>query len=79
MLRPLAEADFVTIAATLELSDANLSKTVRNLVEIGYLSASKQASSQRADARQTTTIRLTPQGRRAFDRHIAALHKMAGS
>lgn len=78
MLRPLAEADFLTIAATLELSDANLSKTVRNLVELGYLSTSKQASLQRADARRTTTIALTAKGRRAFDGHLAALRSMAG-
>lgn len=78
MLRPLAAADFAAIAATLELSEANLSKTVRNLVEIGYLVTSKQASPQRTDARQTTTVKLTAQGRRAFDGHLAALRAMAG-
>ena len=78
MLRPLANADFAAIAATLELNEANLSKTVRNLVEIGYLSTSKQASPQRTDARQTTTVKLTAQGRRAFDGHLAALRAMAG-
>ena len=78
MLRPLANADFAAIAATLELSEANLSKTVRNLVEAGYLVTSKQASPQRTDARQTTTVKLTAQGRRAFDGHIAALQAMAG-
>lgn len=78
MLRPLASADFAAIAATLELSEANLSKTVRNLVDIGYLVTSKQASPERTDARQTTTVKLTPQGRRAFDGHIAVLRAMAG-
>lgn len=78
MLRPLADADFAAIAATLELSEANLSKTVRNLVEIGYLSTSKQASPLRPDARQTTTVKLTAQGRRAIDGHLAALRAMAG-
>ncbi|MGO2031654.1 transcriptional regulator [Glutamicibacter bergerei] len=78
LLRPLAEADFAVIAATLELSEANLSKTVRNLVEIGYLVTSKQASPQRTDARQTTKVKLTAQGRRAFDGHLAALRSMAG-
>lgn len=78
MLRPLAGADFAAIAATLELSEANLSKTVKNLVDLGYLAASKQASPLRSDARQTTTVKLTPQGRRAFDGHLAALREMAG-
>lgn len=78
MLRPLAGAEFSAIAAMLELSEANLSKTVRNLVELGYLSSSKQASPERSDARQITTIKLTPPGRRAFDGHLAALRAMAG-
>lgn len=78
MLRPLAEADFAVIAATLDLSEANLSKTLRNLVEIGYLVTSKQASPQRTDARKTTIVKLTAQGRRAFDGHLAALRSMAG-
>jgi DNA-binding MarR family transcriptional regulator len=78
MLRPLDEADFGAIARTLGLSEANLSKTVRNLVELGYLSTTKQASPQRADARQTTTVKLTSRGRAAFDAHLAALRAMAG-
>lgn len=78
MLRPLDEADFSAVAATLELSEANLSKTVRNLAELGYLSTSKQSSPRRTDARQTTTIALTPKGRRAFDGHLAALRAMVG-
>lgn len=78
MLRPLAEADFAAIAETLQLSEANLSKTVKNLVDIGYLVTSKQASPGRADSRKTTTVKLTPQGRRAFDGHLAMLRSMAG-
>ena len=35
MLRPLDEADFRVIAETLDLSEANLSKTVQNLVTLG--------------------------------------------
>lgn len=78
MLRPLERAEFATVATMLDLSEANLSKTVRNLVEIGYLTTSKQASPDRPDARQITTITLTPSGRVAFDGHLAALHAMAG-
>ncbi|WP_298037586.1 transcriptional regulator [uncultured Microbacterium sp.] len=78
MLRPLDGADFSAIATTLQLSEANLSKTVRNLVELGYLRSSKQASLERSDARQITTVTLTPMGRRAFDGHLAALRAMAG-
>ncbi|MBX0301246.1 transcriptional regulator [Cryobacterium sp. 1639] len=77
MLRPLDGADFRVIAETLELSEANLSKTVQNLVALGYLATSKQASPQRADARRTTSVKLTTLGRRVFDEHLAALRAMA--
>lgn len=77
LLRPLDAADFGVIVSTLEVSDANLSKTIRNLVELGYLRISKQASPERADARRTTSISLTSQGRAAFDGHIAALRELA--
>jgi DNA-binding MarR family transcriptional regulator len=50
---------------------------VQNLVALGYLTTSKQASLKRTDARRTTTVKLTAQGRRAFDEHLAALHAMA--
>lgn len=76
MLRPLDGADFGVIATMLELSEANLSKTVRNLVALGYVVISKQASPKRSDARRTTTVKLTPLGRRAFDEHLAALRAM---
>ena len=76
MLRPVDEADFGVIAETLELSEANLSKTVQNLVALGYVDTSKQASPSRTDARRTTTVKLTPLGRRAFDEHLAALRAM---
>ena len=78
MLRPLDSADFAAVAKTLDLSEANLSKTVRALAEIGYLTTSKQASPDRSDARQVTTIGLTPLGRRAIDGHLAALRALAG-
>jgi DNA-binding MarR family transcriptional regulator len=77
MLRPVDGADFRVIAETLVLSEANLSKTVQNLVTLGYLTTSKQASPQRTDARRTTSVKLTALGRRVFDEHLAALHAMA--
>ncbi|WAP50619.1 transcriptional regulator [Arthrobacter sp. ATA002] len=76
ILRPLDGAEFSMIAGMLEVSEANLSKTVRNLVALGYLDISKQASPKRSDARRTTTVKLTPHGRHAFDEHLAALRAM---
>lgn len=77
MLRPLDDADFGAITSALGVSDAHLSKTIRTLVELGYVSTAKQTSPGRADERRTTKVKLTPRGRQAFDGHIAALRAMA--
>ena len=77
ILRPLDSADFGVLMESLGVSEAVLSKTIRNLVELGYLSTAKQASPNRADARRTTTVSLTPQGRSAIDGHLAALRALA--
>jgi DNA-binding MarR family transcriptional regulator len=78
LLRPVDDADFGVLRDTLGTSDASLSKTIRALVEIGYARTSKQASTRRSDARRTTSVALTPAGRRAFDRHLEALRSLAG-
>lgn len=72
-----AAVGFAVLRTTLELSKANLSKTIRNPIEIRYLSTSKQPSPDRADACRTTSVLLTAIGRYAFDRHMAALHELA--
>ena len=77
LLRPLDAADFGALVTTLGVSEANLSKTLRNLIDIGYVRTSKQTSPERADSRRTTTVSLTAQGRTAFDGHIAALRELA--
>lgn len=77
LLRPLEHADFATLATSLHVSEATLSKTIRNLHDLGYVSTSKQASTSRDDARRTTTVALTAAGRRAFDSHLAALRSLA--
>jgi DNA-binding MarR family transcriptional regulator len=76
LLRPLDHADFAVLATSLAISEATLSKTIRNLADLGYVSTSKQASADRADARRTTTVSLTAAGRRAFDGHVAALRAL---
>lgn len=69
--------DYSVVIDTLDVSEANLSKTIRNLIELGYLRTLKQTSPQRADSRLTTVISLTAQGRAAFDGHLAALMELA--
>ena len=75
--RPVDHVEFSVLATTLELSDANLSKTVRALVELGCISTMKEHSATRRDARRTTRIALTPAGRAAIDGHLAALQDLA--
>ncbi|MFB2580946.1 transcriptional regulator [Herbiconiux sp. P15] len=79
LLRPVDHIDFSVLATTLGLSDANLSKTVRALAELGYLATTKEPSTSRHDARRTTRVALTPAGRSAIDGHLAALHDLAAS
>jgi DNA-binding MarR family transcriptional regulator len=79
LLRPVDHIDFSVLATTLGLSDANLSKTVRALTELGYMSTTKEASTTRRDARRTTRISLTPAGRVAIDGHLAALQDLASA
>jgi len=78
LLRPVDAAEFSVLRTTLELSEANLSKTLRSLAEIGYVRVTKSSSASRDDQRRTTAVSLTNEGRRAFDGHIAALRRIAG-
>lgn len=77
LLRASGTAEFGALTAILDVSEATLSKTVRNLTELGYVVSTKQASPQRADARRTTTVALTPRGMAAIDGHLAALRALA--
>ncbi|WP_255577980.1 transcriptional regulator [Cryobacterium sp. TMT1-2-2] len=77
MLRPIQAVEFSALTEMLQVSEANLSKTIRSLAEIGYISTSKQTSPERADSRRTTTVWLTSSGRRAFDGHLGALLELS--
>lgn len=79
LLRPVDYAEFSTITATLAVSEANLSKTIKNLVDLGYVATSKETSPDRPDSRRRTNVSLTGTGRLAFDRHLAALQDLADS
>jgi DNA-binding MarR family transcriptional regulator len=78
LLRPVDTAEFSMLRSALELSEANLSKTLRSLTEIGYVRVTKASSASRGDQRRTTAVALTSEGRQAFDGHIAALRRIAG-
>jgi DNA-binding MarR family transcriptional regulator len=76
LLRPVDSVEFSVLRSTLNISEANLSKTIRSLVEAGYVRVSKSASDDRSDRRRTTSVKLTAAGRHAFDAHVIALQRM---
>jgi len=68
----LASADWIDfgyVRDQLGLSDSALSKQFSTLEEAGYLTIERRVS----DRRRRVRVRLTPDGRVAFDGHVAAL------
>jgi DNA-binding MarR family transcriptional regulator len=68
----LASADWIDfgyVRDQLGLSDSALSKQFSTLEEAGYLTIDRRVS----DRRRRVRVRLTPEGRAAFDGHVAAL------
>ncbi|MFF2960583.1 winged helix-turn-helix domain-containing protein [Streptomyces sp. NPDC057963] len=69
------EADFATVRGSCEVSDSVLSKIASALEEIGYLTVRKGYVGKRP----RTWLSLTPAGRLALARHIAALQDIAAT
>lgn len=78
LLRPLEGAEFTAVREALDLSDANLSKTIKTLAELQYVTTSKLATSER-DRRRRTSVRITQLGAKTFDEHVAALRELVAS
>lgn len=64
--------EFSFLKESLALSDSALSKQVSTLAEAGYADVRKEG----AGRRRRTLVALTPQGRAAFDGHVAALRRL---
>lgn len=75
LLRPLEAAEFTAVQEALDLSDANLSKTLKTLAELQYVTTSKLATSEH-DRRRRTSVRITQLGAKTFDEHVAALREL---
>ncbi len=69
LLASVDEAQFATVRERLDVSDSVLSKHVAALTEVGYVKTLKGLH----HGRRTTWIALTPQGRTAYQSHVAAL------
>lgn len=63
-----------TLKAAAGISDSALSKHLRRLADAEYISQSLGAS--RGPGRPRTWVSLTERGRAAYDRHLAALHRL---
>jgi len=67
------EADFKFVRDTVEVTDSALSKQISTLEKAGYVKVRKSAVGRRP----RTFLALTPEGRSAFQRHVAALRDIA--
>ncbi|MEW1653768.1 MULTISPECIES: transcriptional regulator [unclassified Streptomyces] len=69
------EAEFATVRDYCQVSDSVLSKAAAALEAVGYLDIRKGAVGKRF----RTWLSLSPAGRDALDRHLAALQQIAAA
>jgi len=73
-LAGVERAEFALVRDTVEVTDPMLSKQVALLEGAGYVGVHKG----RVGRRTRTWLGLTPDGREAYGRHLAALRAIAG-
>jgi DNA-binding MarR family transcriptional regulator len=73
MLSAMNEVEFAALREALGVSDSVLSKQLRALEDAGYLSVRKSP----LDGRTRTWAALTPEGKDAFNGHVAELRRLA--
>ena len=71
-LEPATEAEFTYLRDLLEVTDGNLGAHLRRLEEAGYIAVRKVF----VERRPRTYVSATPEGRRAFEQHVAALESI---
>ncbi|GGK54678.1 transcriptional regulator [Streptomyces flaveus] len=74
LLDTAGEAEFAVVQRQLDVSASVLSKHVTVLMEAGYVEQRKAVR----DTRQRVWLRLTRQGRDAYQAHLAALRAIVG-
>ena len=74
LLATATTVEFATLRDTLAVADSVTSKQLKILAEAGYVKLSKPTGT---GGRAKTWVTLTPQGRKAFEGHLAALQQMA--
>lgn len=63
------EVDFTYLRELLEVTDGNLGAHLRKLEEAGYIAVNKTF----VDRKPRTFVSATPEGRKVFEQHVAAL------
>jgi DNA-binding MarR family transcriptional regulator len=69
------EVDFSYLRDLLEVTDGNLGAHLRKLEEAGYITVSKTF----VERKPRTYISVTPEGRKVFQEHVAALESILKS
>jgi DNA-binding transcriptional ArsR family regulator len=75
VLTQVQEAEFARLKAVTGSSDSVMSKHLGALADAGLITLRKAA----IDSRQRTWASVTRSGRRRFDDHVAALHRIIAS
>ncbi|MEV3935981.1 transcriptional regulator [Glycomyces sp. NPDC049804] len=73
MLSATDEVEFAALRESLGVSDSVLSKQLKALEDVGYVTVKKSP----LEGRTRTWAALTPGGRAAFDGHVAELRRLA--
>ena len=71
-LEPTDEVDFTYLRDLLEVTDGNLGAHLRKLKDTGYITVNKTF----VERKPRTYISATPEGRRVFQEHVAALESI---
>lgn len=74
-LAPGDEVDFTYLRDLLEVTDGNLGAHLRKLEEAGYIAVNKTF----VERKPRTYVSATPEGRRVFQEHVAALETILKS
>lgn len=73
-LAKVGEAEFSAIRDAVATNDAELSRQITRLLEVGYVDVTKQSSGRY----MKTWLAITPAGRAALKAHVAALRAITG-
>jgi len=74
-LEPGNEVDFTYLRELLDVTDGNLGAHLRKLEEAGYIAVNKTF----VERKPRTFVSVTPEGRKIFKEHVAALESILKS